>query len=722
MKRFTLITVVIAAILWLGFAGYELFFKSTNKTSPQNIFCEADQGILLINRLSETKNADYLSVITDNVLSSSIRNLDSLYNDHPYLRVYASSKRNIIILQNEGHWKKKELQDIEKYFPQNGVKISKDGNYLLVAKDYSACQNKNKLDFFIEADKKASANYWKFENEDWKRTDIYNLNKGFFEYRSSAPHTTYGKAVDDVVLFSAVLPANISNYTFNERFYASAQDSVYKNGPLSKWIDLGYVSFSYRGSPVICSDYRSKQQPSLILIEKSTIEDSVQVENDIHSFTNFKLTRDFPENVSNRFYVLEIEDKVFFAESKTVLQQISVDYQLGKTLALKPERKNELFGGLPTYSNYRFVGKEKKMSITCKEHLLFEVNTQPPSSQLEAQERTTWSYSPEFKIKGIVPIPDHLRKGTSAFVYDNQGNYQLLSPNGDEVWKGSLSESIKGPIQIVDVFDNDKHQLLFHTENNVHLIDLNGNEVGGFPYKSEIVITSNISSFVWNGTKRFLIGTEKGEVIMLNSSGRELNIVQLSSKPITQKSFALNIKGNLRNWAIDNEGSQYIGYLETPAKAEKIGKTSAKWFVKSEGTVKAYFEKENTIYSQTIDDQEGKMIEMGQIIKADNQSLYVKREDGIVAIDHRGESEFSVDPSFNEINSLNRIVFNENNVLLMMDYLKNKIYLYNEIGNVIEGFPKEGRNLAVTHPNKMSEKLSIFTVIENAVICYKVKL
>ncbi len=722
MKRIGLITLVIAALSWMGYAGYELFLKNSDQTAPENVFCELDEGILLINRLSETEKADYLSVLSSNELSPAISNLDSLFNKHRYLKVYASTNRNIVILDNEENWKIKDEKNIKKYFPLQGTKILREGKHILLYKDYTPCSKVERLNVFIEADKKASANLWQQKNATWKRTDIYNLDKGFFEYRSSSPSKSYGKAINDVNRFASVLPSQLSNYSFFERFYAESIDSTYKKGPMSKWVDLGYIKFDYRNTQVLCSDYRSKQQPSLILIEKTSTDDSIQVDNNIHSYTDFKLTVDFPKQKENRFYVLEIEDKVFFCEKKSVLQQIAVDYQLGKTLALKPEKEKYLFGGLPTFANYRSVSRDKKMSLTWKEDLLFEVNTSPPMNEMETEERTTWSYSADFKIEGIVPIPDHLRKGTSSFIYSNEGKYQLLGPNGNILWKGDIGNSIENEIQVVDVFDNKKHQFLFRTENNVYLIDLNGNSVGGFPYRCDSKLTSSISSFVWNGTKRFLVGTENGEVIMLNSSGRELNIVQISSEPIKSKSFALNIKGNLRNWAIDVNGNQYLGYLETPAKAKKMGKSSAKWFIKHQGTVKAYFEKNGDVFSQTIDEQEAKLVETGKIMKVDNQSIYIKKSNKLVVLSHEEVTNYLMDVSFNEISSIHSVSLKEKNGLLLMDYLKNKIFLYDETGKVYNDFPKEGRNKVYTYPNDMNEKLSIFTTIENAIICYKVKL
>lgn len=723
MKRAILITLVVAATLWITYAGYELFFKNDREIAPANMFCSLDEGVLLINRIKEVKSADYLSVIEENEFAPSLGSMDSLFKKYPSIKVFASKRRNLVILDNPEYWKRKDSEFIKGYFPLSGIEIKVAGPYILLTKDIETCNQSEELEIFEDADKKASANYWEYNDQfGWKRTDVYNLEKGFFEYISSDPGTTYGKAVDELTIFASVLPTNLSNYAFHERFYAVARDSIFRNGPMSTWVDMGYVSFNYREHQVICSDYRSKQQPRLILVEKSTKDDSIAIDNEINSFEGFRLTEQFPSSDKERFFTMEIEDKVFFATSKSVLQQLKIDYQLGKTIALQPEHKEELFGGLPTFTNYRFVGADKKMSLTWKKNLLFEVNTKPPKEQLNERERDTWSYAPDFKVASITPIPDHLRKGTSAMIFGELGNYELIGPNGNQIWKGSINEKIIGKVEVVDVFDNDKHQFLLKTEKSVHLIDLNGNEVGGFPYKSESKLTSEISSFVWNGTKRFLVGTEKGEVIMLNSSGRELTIIQLTNKPIINSPLALNIRGNLRAWGLDQDGNQFLGYLETPAKAEKLEKTSAKYFAKHKGTVLGYYLKEGEIYQQSIEKPEGKLIEKGSILFVDDNGIIVKNESTISTIGHNGSLTLSINAPFNEVSSTSTIEVNENTYLLIMDYLKNKIYLFDQIGNIVEGFPKEGRNRAMIHANAMTDRQSVYTLIENSIVCYKINL
>jgi hypothetical protein len=308
----------------------------------------------------------------------------------------------------------------------------------MISQNYTLCEKFLPKGFLLEGDKKASANFWVNKGDQWKRTDVYNLSKGFFEYRSSEPHITFGEAVKDIPVFSSVIPLSSSSYLFKERFYAAANDSIFKKNAMNQWVDRGFVTIDYEGHHILVSDYRSQQKPSLILIEQSKYEDSVIVLEDMHSFTGFQLTHDFPAQKNERFYVIEIEDKVLLVQSKNIARKILVDYQLGKTLALSPERQEQFFGGLPSHVNMRDISMEKKASLTWKDKLLFEVNTQPPNEQLMAIDKTTWSASVKHETFRLVPITDHLRQGTSMLSYSKNGKYELLSPNGKSLWQGDI--------------------------------------------------------------------------------------------------------------------------------------------------------------------------------------------------------------------------------------------------------------------------------------------
>ena len=458
MKRFILISIVSAATAWITYSSYELWINNDNTVNPQFVFCEDDQSILLINKFDETLNANYFEVVQNNPLAAALPLLNELPEDD--LKIYASGNRGIIIFEKESTWKKKEVEHIQTFFKMDNVSFKQEGIHLMVAQDYTPCNQSLPKGFLLDGDKKASANFWVNTKNQWKRTDVYNLSKGLFEYRSSQPFSIYGKAVKDIPIFSSVIPVASSSYQFKERFYAEANDSIFKNGPMNLWVDKGFVTIDYEGHHVIISDYRSQQKPNLILIEQSKEEDSVLVLEQMYSFNGFQLTSDFPSQKNKRFYVVEMEDKIIFTETKDIARKILVDYQLGKTLALSPERQEQFFGGLPSHVNMRDISTHKKTSLTWKDQLLFEVNTQPPHEQLAVAEKTTWSASVRHEPYELVPIKDHLRQGTSVLSYSKTGKYELLSPNGKTLWSGDLKAPIHQKVKVIDVFDNNKHQFL----------------------------------------------------------------------------------------------------------------------------------------------------------------------------------------------------------------------------------------------------------------------
>jgi hypothetical protein len=720
MKRFVLFAIVIAAILWTLFSVYDLFWQVENEFSPEKVFCEQDGAILLINRKAETESVDYLKVVENNPFKNAIVSFDV----QPYvqLKIYMSAQRPIIILEKESTWKEKQIEVVKTYFNEAGTSFKKEQNMLLISKEFESCSTDKGLNFFIEGDKKASANYWSIKENQWRRTDVYALDKGFYEYRSSSPNSTYGKAVNDVVAFSSVLPSNISTYDFKERFYTFNTDTIFASNIMNSWVDIGFVIATYQGEKILVTDYRSKQQPSLILIEKSSVEDSVKLMDDIKSFSGFQFTSDFPSINKGRVYAIELEDKVVFTEKESTARQVLVDYQLGKTLALHQTRKEQFFGGLPTRVNHRSIDQNEKESLTWKKDLLFEVSTKPPQERAQEVEKTTWSYGLDFQAKMILPIPDHLRNGTSSFVYDNQGNYKLIGPNGKLIWKGSIKAPIKGTPIVIDVFENDKHQVLCKTEKSVHLIDLNGNSVGGFPYKSDHIITSDISEFIWNGTKRFLFGNEKGEVIVLNSSGQELNIIQVGRHPIIGTPYALNVFGNLRCWVLNKEKQQFLGYIETPASPSALEKANVDFSIKSNGVVKTYFEKNGTIYYQTTSNQTAQLLAEGNIIRLAQNYIYIKKDNSISVFNEKNDLVKTIVLPYNEIGSVDNFEFKNKNYTVVMDYLQNKINLYDENNQIMNDFPKEGREKAISYLNEQQGILSIYTIISKSIVCYKVNL
>ena len=720
MSKVLLYTVVIISILWSGYAGYSLIVNSKTRYAPEFVFNKDDQGVLLVRKVNELKFGDFIKLTNSNPLSRELENIENL--NLGKINYFISANRAILLLEKTGHWKKSQINKLQKSITIANVKIEYDGIYALLSKDLSVELSSTGFSDFKNVDKKASANYWSFtEPKQFFRTDIYALNSGYFQYQSSANSKKYGKSVSDSYEFSSVLPHGIERYEFFERFYAAEIDSVFAKSPLSEWVDKGFVLAEFNNQNILISDYRAQQTPSLVLMEKASNSDSIALEDEIKLFKGVQLTQNFPNNSENSFYLFEIEDKTIFTESLELAKKIQIAYQMGETLGLNQQKSEQLFAGLPTHTNYRKVERDLKTSITFKNNLQFAVTTVPPGEQLVAATSSNWTNSELSNYEGFEPIPDHIRGGFSLFAFNAEGEYVLINNNGDLVWKGNADTSLIDVPQVIDIFENDKHQLLFTTHKSVYLIDLNGNNVGSFPYRSDYLMTSSVSYFRWKNTTRFLVGNSKGELTMLNTSGSELNIVQASSKPLVKQAFALNINGNLRGWCIDEANEKLLTYLENPTQTEKLGKTSASYFEKIGGEVVGYYESEGSVYIENMRQSPPILISQGQLIPI-NEHVAIKKNNSITLFNQNRQLIQAINTGFNEVLSTFSITINNSKYTLVLDYLKNNIYCYNNNGELVEGFPKEGSLFIKASYNELSNELNIYTIISNSVVCHKIKL
>ena len=208
---------------------------------------------------------------------------------------------------------------------------------------------------------------------------------------------------------------------------------------------------------------------------------------------------------------------------------------------------------------------------------------------------------------------------------------------------------------------------------------------------------------------------------MLNTSGSELNIVQASSKPLRNAAFALNINGNLRGWCFDENNEKHLTYLESPIKTEKLGVSMATKFDKIGGDVFGYFEADGNVYMESMRQSNQTLISEGQLIPV-NVEMAVKNNNLLSLFNRNRELIQTIDLGFNEVFSAFIISVKSVKYTLVLDYFKNNIFCYNNNGELINGFPKEGSSQLKVSYNESSNELNIYTIISNSLVCHKIKL
>jgi hypothetical protein len=716
MARIGIVITVIIALGWSAFVGYDLLTNSKDRYAPGFIFDKEDGGVLRINHLEEIQQTDVAQTFKRNAFFRELPVIQSIL--HGRQTYYLSRDRYVLIIESNQSWKTSTIEKLKQSITLADININHNGKFIVLTSNQTIQLQSERNPVFQSADKKASANYWIFQDQQWKRSDIYALPRGYYEYRTASSSVNHSSAINDSEVFASVLPQTVTQYEFFERFYAASVDSVFAKSPLAEWVDQGFVLATYGGKQLLISDYRTAESPGITLINQFKGESGKQ--QNILMYQCIPLAANFPQPEDSIIYLLELEDKVILTTDIETARQLNLAYQLGETLALNQHKFNQLFSELPQAVHYRFVNDQRKTSRTFRSNLDYVVQTLPPGEQFQSNTvLNNWTNGVISQVQGAVPIKDHIRGANSVFIFNNNNEYALIDGGGKTLWQGTTETPIIGAPQVVDIYENDKKQLLFRTKSKVHLLDLNGKQVGNFPYSSEFDITTDIHTFKWKNTFRYLFGTQKGELIVLNTTGSELNIVQAGNQALKGKVFAINRGGNLRGWCINENQQVYLTYLETPAKAEILPSQNAINFQKIMGDVVAFNETDGHVTAYAYANLQERTLGKGQLMGVGN--TIVLRDQTHVSVFNRDFNfRYAITLPFNEIGKIEAFSIKGQDYLLVQDYLKNKIHLIDNKGVSIPGFPKDGMEFITYAFHAETGELTIYSGISGNLICYRI--
>ncbi|SFT89455.1 hypothetical protein SAMN05216474_3000 [Lishizhenia tianjinensis] len=711
MRAVLIVLLLLGSLAWIAYSGFSLIEKEKFSYHPEFVFNDQDSVVLVVNRWSEIEDAAQLLPAKNPYLHLQIT--------PPYtqFKYYFSANRPFFIAQKKGKWNPEELKDFADQLNLHPSEIKyNNGDYLLVAKK-DIQLNEEKLSFIGLNDKNASASTVDFTTG--ANTDIYKTQQGNYQYKSKLAHEAFGSAVDDQLNFAYLVPEEVEDYTFYQYAYLQHHDSVYAKGLMAEWVDKGIVKGELKGQTFIISDYSAQQNPILILLEKSDKVDTNYLENEVKHFEGFQLTSDFPKK-GKAIYVLEVEDKVVLAESEALCKQIALHYKLGKTLALNVSKQNRIYGDLTREVHYRKVEDKRATSISYSELQSFKVDKiegeiRPSDRDQRSKVRTI---AVGKAMQNILPIWDHIRGAYSYFVSAKDGAYFLFSSEGKRIWDGKIEGEIKD-VQVVDVYQNKKHQIAFTTEQSFHILDLNGNNVSGFPVNFEQALTANFAAVSWRGESKYIFGTHVGEVIMLNAKGMELIIQKTAQQAIIGEIHGLNRKGTLSAW-VRTEEQAYCVELEKSKLKNKVANFSPLQ-LKSGGDVIAVL---NQNEKQELLNIAGEVVGSvdGNKFWKDANYFYGLKDGVIIVYSAYGDALTRLNKSNQEVTQIHTLEVQGRYYTLILDQLENNIYLFNNEGELVKDWPKEGEGLLSFVYNKATQELLVLSQVEQNLIIYSTSI
>ena len=730
--RYFLLFLGVVSLVWIGYVGSDLIDKK-HQFSPSHIFGKEDGRVLIINRLNECSISDLSFTIQpeSNKLFSSIL---------PYLNnskiIILSELQNQMLFQRTDDWDKEKIIS---FFKKANLSVDFNSRHGFVVGEFEGKFNFSVLylgmknvkkplkenEEWLKYDEKSSASIVLFKPKSISITDIYVKSTNQIQYVSKKFYSKQDKQIDDEELFSVALPSDLINYHFFEKNYYSSIYKKFNQSPLFEWIDNGFVQFEYKGHMVIVSDYKSGQDPILLLNDK--VGESSSSELNDH-FKNIQLTKKFPESLSLGFYIKMMDDFVVVSTSQSVCEQVIADYKLGNTMAMKKGQGESFFKELPKKVSERYISDVKIFSNSnyrnrlLKTELIVRNARQTLPTEKIVEKEKTISLFVGGEIQDFITF-----KGKGNLVSLSKDGQLSMYQDGKKTWVKELGSKAIGTIQSIDFNSNGEKVFLCTSKNQIHLINKAGNELSGFPINVDGQVSNEATFYRWNNSSNIAFITDKSEMIVFDSKGKKIS---------SFKTGLTNVNAKIDVWVSNNillactkDSKQSVLFDLNKKREHRRFQIEEKSFSLKKGNeLFLYTIKNNQLISI---DQKGNRknistFNSGNIISvlsyADNSTIVIRSKNDLHFLNESGIEFKSLHLSFSEIDDV--FIFKSSSdvtYISVLDGVANNIYVYNLNGELINKTPFDGKiksNLNLSSSNE----LVITSIVDDYVVQYLLSL
>lgn len=297
-------------------------------------------------------------------------------------------------------------------------------------------------------------------------------------------------------------------------------------------------------------------------------------------------------------------------------------------------------------------------------------------------------------LKGPIYFSNHLTHGKDILVQDQTNTLHLYnSENGNKYWSKSLDSPILGEIHEIDLYKNGRKQLAFATENGLYILARNGKEVAPFPIKFKDKVTQGLAVFDYNNNSDYRFVIIQGEdVLMYNNKAnlvRGFTYTKAASKLIMP---AQHLRIGRRDYLIfaEENGKLQIRNRRGQTRITVAGKYDIKpqpVEIEQDGFVfytnsleKINLSTSGTIKKQTLNEPFYKTTKHGVTAFIQAQNLRINQT--------KIELPFGL-YTHPEIYRLGNQTY-----VTLTDTQESRVYVYNAKGDLLQGFPVYGKNLA----------------------------
>jgi hypothetical protein len=320
-------------------------------------------------------------------------------------------------------------------------------------------------------------------------------------------------------------------------------------------------------------------------------------------------------------------------------------------------------------------------------------------------------------------LKNHLNNQYDFTFQDSENYLYYYSNKGNQYWKKKIPKKIIGDIKQIDIYKNGRLQIIFRTEDRLYVLDRNGNEVKELSFEidsGENNIPISIFDYEKNRNYRFLV-TNDNIIEMFDSRGKKVS----GFKPDTFESSIIKSPVHIR---ID--GKDFI-LVQLENGELKILDRRGRDRINIDEKIQF---SENSIYSYmktfTTTDNQGYLVQIDLDGKLSKKNLNITSDN---LIDIKNDNLVYISENILSIKGINinlpfgryskPKIFNESSRMLIgiSDFSENNIYLYEDNGELIKGFPLKGNSIIDIRDSDKDGKIEVITKLDNySIVSYEV--
>ena len=437
-----------------------------------------------------------------------------------------------------------------------------------------------------------------------------------------------------------------------------------------------------------------------------------------------------PFNLLHKSYFTYLGSYVIFANSEAGLKTIINEWYLGKTLgnnegfqdfASNFSNQCHVFGYIqnPSWqswmkhwmgngladSNYSASFNKAAIQLKIEDEyayttLYFE---KPPKAPTQA--RVSWNLSLDSSMVGSIhPCINHTNNTKELLVQDQKQQIYLIGNKGNIQWKKQLEGPILGKVHQIDFYKNNKLQLLFNTAEKVHLIDRLGNDVEGYPKRLDQKATAGLALFDYDKARKYRIvipcgkfveyWNQEGDFVKGWKYAGAMDTINFVPKHVFAygKDYIL-----MRNNSNDLQILNRSGEIRVPINQSLNLSKNPLYLVKGASIEQSRIIGTDLNGAQviiyldgTIDKLESEVLAPShEFRQLDDYSVYLN--DSELRIESNGEL---IRKSFDaeQLKQLSIARMNDHIYISFLAEKEQKVYLLNEDGELVDGFPVFGEH------------------------------